>query len=439
MMSGKSKQNSRPAWRITVPALVGFAALAMLVGGLGVWAIKTRLAGAIVSSGVIEVQSNRQVVEHLDGGVVGEIFVRDGDVVAEGDLLLRLDDTFLSSEQTIVESQLFELLARRARLEAERDGANSEQLAVRLQEVQEEYNVPPELIAGQQRLFDARLETLAKQTEQLGKQRIQIESEIEGTQAQLVSLRRQVELFQDELEDQQSLLNRGLTQASRVLALQREEVSLTGEIGRLEAAVARLKGQIASTEIQILELTSTRREEAITTLRDVQTQVSELSERRLSLTERLSRLDIRAPVTGSVYDSQVFALQSVIQPGEPMMYVVPQDTPLLVAARVDAIHVDQLHVGQPVALRFPAFNQRDTPELDGYVVNVSADTFTDEQTGFTFYRAEVAPEDGQIERLNGQELLPGMPVETMIKTDERTPLSYLVKPMADYFNRAFRE
>ncbi|WP_245220634.1 MULTISPECIES: HlyD family type I secretion periplasmic adaptor subunit [unclassified Ruegeria] len=422
-----------------IPALVGFAALAILVGGLGLWAVKTRLAGAIVSSGVIEVQSNRQVVEHPDGGVVGEIFVRDGDVVASGEMLLRLDDTFLSSEQTIVEAQLFELLTRRVRLQAERDGLSPDELSTRLHEVQTEYNIDLDLIEGQQNLFNARVETLSKQQEQLNKQLVQIESEIEGTQAQLVSLRRQVELIEDELEDQQNLLKRGLTQTSRVLALQREEASLTGEIGRLEAAVARLKGQIASTEIQIVELTATRREEAITTLRDVQAQIAELSERRLSLTERLTRLDIRAPVSGTVYGSQVFALQSVVQPGEPMMYVVPQDTPLLVAARVDAIHVDQLHVGQPVALRFPAFNQRETPELDGQVKNVSADTFTDEKSGFTFYRAEVVMNDGELDRLNGQELLPGMPVETLIKTDERTPLSYLVKPMADYFNRAFRE
>lgn len=438
-MARKTTQKTEPAWRIKGPATVGFLALALLVGGVGIWSVQTRLAGAIVSSGSIEVQSNRQVIEHPDGGVVGEIFVRDGHVVNAGDLLLRLDDTFLSSEQTIVESQLFELLARRARLEAERDGTDPKNLAATLRDLQQEYDIDPDLIAGQQRLFDAREETLAKQTDQLSKQRTQIESEIEGTEAQLVSLRRQVDLIQDELKDQQSLLDKGLTQVSRVLALKREEASLTGEIGRLEATVARLKGQIATTEIQIVELTATRREEAITTLRDVQTSISELSERRLSLTERLSRLDIRAPVAGTVYDSQVFAIQSVVRPAEPMMYVVPQDTPLLVAARVDAIHVDQLHVGQPVALRFTAFNQRETPEIDGHVVNVSADTFTDEQSGFTFYRAEVAPDDGQIERLNGQALLPGMPVETMIKTDERTPLSYLVKPMADYFNRAFRE
>ncbi|WP_170552130.1 HlyD family type I secretion periplasmic adaptor subunit [Ruegeria atlantica] len=438
-MQDKTGKDTRPVWHITIPALVGFVALLILVGGLGIWSVQTRLAGAIISQGTIEVQSSRQVVEHPDGGVVGEIFVRDGDEVANGDMLVRLDDTFLSSEKTIVESQLFELLARRARLVAERDGGDAPALAALLEEIQKQDDIDAELIAGQQRLFEARLETLDQQTQQLGKQRVQIDSEIEGTEAQLVSLRRQVELIQNELKDQQDLLQRGLTQASRVSALQREEASLTGEIGRLEAAVARLKGQISATEIEIVELTATRREEAITELRDVQTQIAELAERRLSLEERLSRLDIRAPVAGTVYGSQVFALQSVIQPAEPMMYVVPQDTPLLVAARVDAIHVDQLHIGQPVALRFPAFNQRETPEIDGRVITISADTFTDDATGQTFYRAEVAPEDNQIERLNGQALLPGMPVETMIKTDERTPLSYMVKPMADYFNRAFRE
>ena len=389
--------------------------------------------------GVVEVQSNRQVIEHPDGGVVGELYARDGDHVAQGDLLLQLDGTFLTSEKAIIESQLFELLARKVRLEAERDGAKVDELDARMRDLARMEPIDPDLIAGQRNLFLARSDTLAQKIDQLGKQRNQIESEIAGTDAQLVSLTKQVDLIRQELEDQNDLLAKGLTQASRVLALQREEASLTGEIGRLEATVARLKGQIAATEIQIVELASARREQAITELREVQAQIVELSQRRLSLTERLSRLDIRAPVAGTVFGSQVFAAQSVVQPGEPMMYIVPDDTPLLVAARVDAIHVDQLHVGQPVTLRFPAFNQRETPQIDGHVINVSADALTNEKTGQAYYRTEVALDDGQTERLNGQTLLPGMPVETLIKTDERTPLSYLVKPMTDYFNRAFRE
>ncbi len=438
-MADISTRPARPAWNASFPTIVGFVALAILVGGLGIWSTQTQLAGAIVSSGVVEVQSNRQVVEHPDGGVVGELYVRDGDRVAEGDLLLKLDATFLSSENAIVESQLFELLARKVRLEAERDGIGEAELDDRYAQLIEQESGTKDLIEGQRSLFVARKETLAKQSEQLQEQRIQIESEIKGTEAQLVSLTRQVELITDELEDQQDLLSRGLTQTSRVLALQREEAGLNGEIGRLEATVARLKGEIATTEIEILELAATRREEAITTLRDIQFQLTELFERRLTLTERLSRLDIRSPVTGVVYGSQVFAVQSVIQPAEPMMYVVPQDTPLLVAARVDAIHIDQVFVGQPVQLRFPAFNQRETPELEGEVFNVSADAFTDENSGFSYYRAEVVMDDSELAKLNGQALLPGMPVETLLKTDERTPLTYLTKPLTDYFTKAFRE
>ena len=215
-----SDKSSRPAWSITAPAVVGLLALAILVLGLGIWSVRTELAGAIISQGVIEVQSNRQVIEHPDGGVVGEIFVRDGDSVTEGELMLRLDDTFLASETTIVESQLFELLARKARLEAERDGADNDALAQSLQELKSNETIGDDLLAGQQRLFNARLDTLTQQIDQLGKQKVQIENEIEGIQAQLASLNTQVELIRTELEDQQGLLQRGeLSAAHGVAAL----------------------------------------------------------------------------------------------------------------------------------------------------------------------------------------------------------------------------
>ena len=437
-MARSESSPGRPAWRITIPAFVGIAALVVLVGGLGIWSTQTHLAGAIVASGTVEVQSNRQVVQHPDGGVVGEIFVRDGDKVAAGDLLLRFDDTFLVSEKAIVEGQLFELLARKVRLEAERDDATSDALEAGFAELSSREPVPADLIEGQRRLFISRQETLAQKVEHLHQQSLQIEDEIKGTQAQLAALQRQLELIADELADQQSLLSRGLTAASRVSALQREEARLNGEIGQLDATVARLRGEITGTGIEVLNLQSTRREEAITTLRDLQFQEVELAERRLSLTERLSRLDIRAPVAGTIYGSHVFALQSVVQPAEPMMYVVPQDTPLLIVAQVQTIHIDQVFMGQPAALKFQTFNQRQTPELEGHVKTISADVFADEATGLKFYRTELVVNDGQIERLNGQTLLPGMPVEVFIKTDERTPLSYLVKPLSDYFTKAFR-
>lgn len=437
-MAEMNVNKSPPAWRITLPAFVGFFALFILVGILGVWSVSAQLAGAIVSSGVIEVQTNRQIIQHPDGGVVGEIFVRDGDVVKAGDLVVRFDDTFLASELALVEGQFFELLARKLRLESERDGNNDLVLSEVLVETASRQPEMQNLIDGQRRLFTARQDTLDSKKEQLYEQKAQIESEITGTEAQLVALRRQAELTKEELITQQDLFKKGLTQASKVAVLQREEAGLNGEIGRLIASIARLKGQIISTEIEVLQLSTARREEAITTLRDLQVREIELAERRISLSERLSRFDIRAPVSGVIYGSQIFTLQSVVEPAQPMMFVVPQEEPLLIASRVDAIHVDQLFVGQSVTLRFPAFNQRQTPELEGYVTNISADAFTDQNTGFSYYRVELLPNEGQIERLNGRTLLPGMPVETLIKTDERTPLSYLTKPLTDYFVKAFR-
>ncbi|MEL6408896.1 MAG: HlyD family type I secretion periplasmic adaptor subunit [Pseudomonadota bacterium] len=429
----------RPVWSASFPIFIGFFALLILVAGLGAWSVFTQLAGAVVSSGVIEVQSNRQVVQHPEGGVVGEILVRDGDAVEAGQLLLRFDDTFVTSELAIVEGQLYEIWARKARLAAERDGTNSLTIDGELAEIVEDNPLAQSLMAGQERLFTSRAQSLIKQSEQLREQIKQIKSQISGTDAQLTALQQQVSLIRDELADQQNLLERGLTQASRVTSLMREEARLDGDIGRLEAESARLKAEIAATEIEILRLRTGRQEEAITTLRDLQFREIELAERRVALQEQMVRLDIRAPVTGVVYGSTVFALQSVVQPAEPMMFVVPQDTPLLIAAQVDAIHVDQLFVGQPATLRFPAFNQRQTPELEGHVSTISADVFQDEVTGISYYRAEILPNDGQAERLNGQTLLPGMPVETLIKTDDRTPLSYLTKPLTDYFTKAFRE
>ncbi|WP_107496288.1 HlyD family type I secretion periplasmic adaptor subunit [Thalassobius sp. I31.1] len=428
-----------PDFRARGPRIAGISALLVLLIGLGGWSTIARLSGAIVASGAVEVQSNRQVVQHPEGGVVGEIFVRDGDLIEAGQLLVALDGTFMQSEMNLIEGQLFEILARKSRLEAERDGDQNIRLTAELEQLTTQYDWVQAHVDRQQRLFEARRNTLQSQRAQLTEQVAQTESQIRGTDAQLSATRGQLELINAELTDQRLLLEKGLTPASRVSALERETIGLRGNIGRLEAELARLRGQIAGTEIEILRLTSGRREEAITLLQDQQVREAELSERRIALTEHLARLDIRAPVDGIIWGSQVFAVQSVIQPAEPLMHIVPQDAPLLISARVDATQIDQLYIGQDVTLRFPAFNQRLTPELFGTVMNISADVFTDEATGYSFYRAELLPNSGELSRLNGQPLVPGMPVETLIKTGDRSPLSYLTKPLTDYFMKAFRE
>lgn len=425
-------------WSVVKPMTLGLLAMLVLVGGFGTWSVMAQITGAVIASGQIEVDRNRQVIQHPDGGVVDAILVDEGDTVESGDLLIQLDPTVLKSELIIVEGQLFEIMARRGRLEAERDGADT----ITFPDTLLAFDRPeiPALIAGQERLFEARLESGAKTKEQLAQRRAQIVSQIGGITAQQNALTRQQELIVQELADQQSLLDRGLAQASRVSALQREEANLLGRVGELSASEAQAAEQITEIEIEVLTLDTTRREEAITRLRDLQFNELELSERQRTLTEQLNRLDIRAPLSGIVYGLQVFAERSVIRPADPVMFLVPQDRPLVIAAQVQLTDVDQIFVGQEATMRFSAFDQRRTPELFGTVTLISADAFQDDNTVAPFYRVELRLNEGELARLPADmTLIPGMPVESFVRTADRSPMDYLIKPLADYFAKAFRE
>lgn len=422
------------------PLLLGGTALLILVGGFGVWAAVANISGAVVAGGRIEVDKNQQVVQHPDGGVVAEILREDGDAVEAGDLLVQLDGALLEPELAVVEGQLFELFARRGRLEAERDGADEISFLPELVERAEADPEVAELIEGQRRLFRARLESREKEVEQLEKRRDQVDRVIEGYAAQEKSLDTQIDLIVEELESQRSLFEKGLSQAGRVLALEREEASLSGRRGEIVSARAQAAERITEIDIEILKLDAALREEAISRLRDQQFNEVELIERRRALTERIDRLEIRAPVSGIIHGMQVFAPRSVIRPAEPLLFLIPQDRPLVIAARVDPIHIDQVFVTQDVSLRFSALDMRRTPELNGKVVQISADSFADEQSAAAYYRIEIQLPEEEYARLpEGETLLPGMPVEAFIRTGDRTFLNYLVKPFTDYFNRAFRE
>lgn len=423
-----------------VPLIAGFLVLLVLVGGFGVWAATTNIAGAVIASGRIEVDSNRQVVQHVDGGVVDELLVSEGDVVEAGDVLLRLDPTFLATQLAITEDRLWETLARRARLEAERDGAEALSFHPELLEAAEADPEVADLVEGQRNLFDARRESRESIKAQLQRRRQQIASQIEGIDAQSAALATQAELIEQELSDQQSLLDRGLAQASRVLSLQREQARLEGQRGELAASRAEAEERITEIDLELLAIDTRLREEAITELRDIRTEELELTEQRLAQTEQRDRLVVRAPVGGIVYGMTVFGPASVIRPADPVLYIVPQDRPLVIATRVDPINIDAVYPGQDARLRFSAFDQRTTPELNGQVISVSADAFDDERTGAPFYRAEIVLSEGERARLGeNRVLIPGMTVEAFIRTQDRTPLDYLVSPLTSYFTRAFRE
>lgn len=426
-------------WSTRKPMIIGISALIVLIVGLGGWSALANISGAIVGSGQVIVEGNRQPVQHPQGGTVGEILIEDGARVAAGDVLVRLDGTQIRAELAIVESQLFEIMARRARLEAERDSAPGLSFTPELEEIARARPAVRDLMEGQMRLFEARRVSFGQQKQRLGERIGQIRTQIGGVMRQRESQAEQLALIGQELADQQQLLQGGLTQASRVLALQREEARIEGAIGELEAQEGRLRGQITEIDIEVLGLDTTLREQAISELRDIEYRELELRERRLAQLDTLSKLDVRAPTAGTVYDRQVNTQGMVIRPADVILYIVPDGIPLVISTRIDAIHRDEVRVGQEAALRFSAFDQRTTPEIFGYVSRVSADAFTDDQTGYTYYRAEILPQEGEVDRLGGVTLVPGMPVESFINTGERTPLNYLTKPLADYFRKAFRE
>jgi HlyD family secretion protein len=429
----------RAVWSAARPVWIGVLTVLLLVGGFGGWALLTNIDGAIVAPGVIQVEQNRQVVQHPDGGVVATINVTEAQTVQAGDLLIQLDGTQIKSELAIIEGQLFDGMARRARLEAERDDKPEPVFTQELMDLARDRPDVADMLEGQRRLFVARKETLAAQISQLNKRMDQITAQVAGISSQTAAIQDQIDLVLPEIADQQSLLDKGLTQSVRLVDLKREVSRLEGNLGELDGNRAQAEGRATEIQLQILQLQSARREDANTQLRDMGDKTLELAGRRRALAERVARLDIRAPVSGVVLGLQVTTPQSVIRPAEPVLYIIPQDRPLIIVAQIQPTHVDEVHIGQSVHVIFAAFSARTTPQLDGHLVTISADAMSDQATKSSFYRAEVVLDPGQIERLNGQTLIPGMPVEVFIKTGEHSPIAYLLKPFTDYFNLAFRE
>ena len=432
--------NPTPEFSVHRHLALGLGGLALLILGFGGWASFSEISGAVIAPGQIEVDQNRQVVQHPDGGVVAQILAQEGDSVRQGQLLIQLDATRLGSELAIIEGQLFELMARRGRLEAERDDKPQPVYDTLLRDSAASNQDAAVLMAGQSQLLAARRASRAQEVAQLAKRRSQIDTQITGISAQSQALGQQLELIEQELKDQQTLLDRGLAQAGRVLALRREQARLSGQLGELTAQRALAQERATEIDLEVIKLRTQQREEAITRLRDLQFRELELAEQRRALLDQRDRLAIRAPASGIIYGLQVTTPRSVIRAAEPVMFIIPQDRPLVIAARVDPIHIDKITLGQPVNLRFSALDQRTTPELTGEVAKVSPDAFVDQARGLSYYRAEITlPEAEQAKLPENIRLLPGMPVEAFIRTGDRTPLAYLTKPLTDYFSKAFRD
>ncbi len=434
-----AQQSTRTRQSIRGHLRAGSALFVLLAGGVGGWAATTEISGAVIAPGALVVDSNVKKVQHPTGGIVGELRVRDGDRVKAGDILVRLDDTVTSANLAIVTKGLDELTARKARLEAERDGQESltfpDELLKRASDP-----LVAHVIEGERKLFELRRSARMGQKAQLRQRIEQLGEQTNGLTLQERAKAQEIVLIQRELQGARDLWKKNLMPITKLTSLEREATRVEGERGQLVASVAQSRDKISETELQIIQIDRDLASEVGTDLRESDAKIGELVERKVAAEDQLKRLDIRAPQDGTVHQLTVHTVGGVIAAGgEAIMLIVPDGDSLAVEAKVAPQDIDQLRLGQVARLRFSAFSQRTTPEIDGTVSRVSADVTTDQRTGQSYYTVKIALAAEEIARLGEVKLVPGMPVEAFIQTGERNVLSYLVKPLSDQIARAFRE
>ncbi len=417
--------------------IVGTIAVFLFLS-IGVLGAVTNVAGAVIAMGSLVVESSVKRVQHPTGGVVGELTVRDGTRVAGGDLLLRLDPTEAQANYDAVSKALSELTARRARLEAERDGADGIMFPQDLLQEAERNPEVARIVTGEQKLFELRRKAQGGQKAQLRERISQLKEEVSGLTEQAGAKAQEIVLVNKELGGVRELYDKSLVPISRLTALERDAARLTGERGLLGATGAQTRGKISEIELQIIQLDQNVRSEVAKELADIRAKMAELSEKKITTAEQLRRIDIRAPQAGVVQQLSVHANGAVLAAGEQIMLIVPEADALIVEVRLSPTDIDKVELGQQATLRFTSFNARTTPEVFGTVSRVAADT-TREDKSTPYYLVRIALDPGQIERLGSRRLVPGMPVEAFIRTTERSMLSYILKPLVDQASRAFRE
>lgn len=419
------------------PARLGVLSAFVFLGGTFAWASLTEISGAVIANGVIEVEGKPKSVQHLDGGVVEHILVSDGQFVERGAVLIQLDDTLLKANIEIYKSRLSEAMATRDRLLAEQ--SDRADIAFDLSDPLLTDVDTAIHIAGQREVFEARRDLEAGRKEQLREKIRQFHNQTAGVNGLVAAKQAQQDLLDQELASMSALSQKGLAKASQLLALQRQQADLLGQISEHQSELARIQNSIRDTELEILQGQRQMKEAVVSELREVTTNIQELRQQIISTQKQLDRVALRAPNAGRIHEMQITTIGGVVPPGGTIMQIVPVDEDLGFRTRVDPSAVDQIYVGQAAKLRFPAFNQRTTPELNGSVADISPTSVVDEATGASFFWVRVTAPDEELARLGGLELVPGMPVEAFLQTTDRTVLSYLTKPMTDQLNEAFRE
>lgn len=426
-------------WSATSHLTTGLIGLAVGLGGFALWAGLSEIKGAVVASGRVAVEARRQAIQHPDGGLVAGVHVKEGQVVMSGTPILTLDGTELAAQHALDSRNLAETLAQLDRLEAEVLSATRVSYQPALIALRVDVPGLEAILADETALFEARQATLRQSTAQLTERVRQANAVIDGRTRQLTASRREIALIQEELKAQDDLLLKGLTLKTRVLALRREAANLEGQIGEYEANIAEARSSIAGYVVERLRIEAEFREKAQSELRALQPKETELRERLRVNDIQTSRLVLRAPMSGAVLGLQAHTVGGVIPAGGEVAAIIPSATPLVLTAEIDPRQIDRVRAGQTAKVRFPNFNAHTTPEVDASVIFVSADAMAEPNTGRQFYRAELALTPAARTELGSRDLVPGMPVEAFIQTDARSPASFLLKPLADYWAYAMRE
>lgn len=418
--------------------LLGILVVLVMFGGLGTWAATAPLDSAIIAPGTVIVESNRKAIQHLEGGIVSEILVEEGDVVQAGDVLLRLDATKASANAALYQKNMDELVALEARLLAEQSDADTIDFPDDLRSKVSDPDVR-DLMENQTEQFVERRRSLEGQIAILEQRISQYQQEITGLKAQHDSQLRQLEIFKDELVGLRELFEKGYYPRTRILAMEREVAGLEGTIGATVADIARAEKGIGETNLQIIQTKQKFREEVVAQLRETRNEMGQVREKLVVAEDTLQRVDIRSPLAGTVQNIKVHTEGGVIRPGDTLMEVVPTDDRLVIEGQVSPIDIDAVHAGLQAEVRLSALSMRSTPIILGTVTTVSSDRIVNERENTAYFRIQVVVPDEELAKLGDQTLSAGMPAEVVVKIGERTMLDYIVKPMTDYFAKAFTE
>lgn len=412
----------------------------LLFGGTAAaWSIVAPLDEAVVAVGTVTVESNVKKVQHPTGGVIGEILVREGDHVNSGDLLLRLDETTPRANLGVIVNEQTSLRLRQARLVAERTDAGQLTVPAEIEQRSASDAAVKISIEQERQLLQSRIATRVGQKLQLKERVNQLRQEITGMEEQRDATSNQIKLSVDERDGLKGLEEQGLVHKPRMNSLRRDIARNEGVLGDLVARIASAQGKITEAELQILQLDKDHAAEVTQELRDVETKLGELNEKRVNAEDQLRRVDVRAPISGTVHQLQVHTVGGVVNSSDVLMLIVPEADRLIVEARINPQDIDQVFVGQPARIRFSAFNQRTTPEVEGKLFRIGSDLVREERTEHSYFTVAAEVTDAELAKLKSLKLKPGMPAEVFIKTGSRTLASYIVKPMTDQFQRGLRE